>query len=178
MKHSDGFYHDRITLVLAPLSALACAITFSALGLAWPLAAVLALAGGLAALFVNPDLDQVGVSSAEMNVTRVPLVGWLLGALWIGFWFPYAGLVQSVRAFGRRGHRSPLSHWPLIGTAGRLAYIAAAYLLADGVLMITLSPVRLPPLAAYPLEALAAVAALALADVGHWVRDVLTTKGR
>jgi uncharacterized metal-binding protein len=176
MTHSDGFYHDRITLVLAPLSALACAVAFAALGLAWPLAAGLGLAGGLAALFINPDLDQVGVSSAEMNVTRIPLVGWLLGALWIGFWFPYAGLVQSVRAFGRRGHRSPLSHWPLVGTIGRLAYILAAYTLVQLVAGLVFF-VRLPGLEALPIEVAAFPLALAVADTGHWARDVLT-KGR
>jgi uncharacterized metal-binding protein len=168
MKRSDGYYHDRITLALAPLSALACAVAFAKLGLSWPLAAGLGLAGGLAGLVIGPDLDQEGLSHADTFWRRFGCVGSVLVGAWVAFWGPYSWAIP---------HRSALSHWPLIGTAGRLAYIAAAYLLADGVLMITLSPVRLPPLAAYPLEALAAVAALAVADTGHWVRDVLT-KGR
>jgi uncharacterized metal-binding protein len=100
---------------------------------------------------LTPDLDQERISSSEYT-----LVKWTLGLgfLWMMVWYPYARLCK---------HRSPLSHWPLIGTAGRLLYIGLV--VATAVALGWEAP-RLP------LESvLWAIGGLVLSDTMHWLLD-------
>ena len=111
---ADGRAHDRATWRLA----LPFGLLFApALGLGGVSCAGLGfLLGGL---LLSPDLDT------RSNATR----RWgPLGVLW----WPY-----------RRGlsHRSLLSHSPLLGTAGRLTYLAGLALLAAALL----APLGAPP---------------------------------
>ena len=67
--------------------------------------------GCLAGIFLTPDLDQEGRSMSESLLVRRSFG---LGYLWLLLWFPYAKLIR---------HRSPLSHFPILGTAGRVFYM-------------------------------------------------------
>ena len=100
---ASGRSHDRATTWLALPFGVLC---WPALGPAAALAAGLAfLVGGL---WLSPDLDT------RSNATR----RWGPLAL---LWWPYRRVLS---------HRSALSHTPLLGSAGRLAYLAAAAALA------------------------------------------------
>jgi uncharacterized metal-binding protein len=96
---ASGRSHDRATTWLALPFALLC----------WPvLGATAALAAGLAflvgGLWLSPDLDT------RSNASR----RWGPLAL---LWWPYRRVLS---------HRSALSHTPLLGSAGRLLYLAVA----------------------------------------------------
>jgi uncharacterized metal-binding protein len=114
----------------------------------------LAVAGGLgclAGIALTPDLDQEGLSSSEYW-----LIKWTmgLGFLWTMLWYPYARLCK---------HRSILSHFPFIGTAGRLAYMGLFVGIAK---YFGWTPPQ------WPLPWLAwALAGLLLSDIAHWALD-------
>jgi uncharacterized metal-binding protein len=104
---ASGRSHDRATSLLALPFALLC----------WPvLGSAAALAAGLAflvgGLWLSPDLDT------RSNATR----RWGPLAL---LWWPYRRVLS---------HRSALSHTPLLGSAGRLLYLAAALALLSQLL--------------------------------------------
>ncbi len=69
-------------------------------------------AGCIAGIFVTPDLDQEGISHSENTLIKATFG---VGFLWLMLWYPYAKLIP---------HRSPLSHFPVLGTALRLLYLA------------------------------------------------------
>jgi len=122
---ASGRHHDRATWLLAlPFGAL----WWPALGLAGLASATAAfLVGGL---WLSPDLDTRSNPSRRWGPLR-----WL--------WWPYRRLLL---------HRSLWSHGPLIGSAGRLLYVA---LLALG-LSALLAPLGAPS----PARLIAAAAAL------------------
>lgn len=72
--------------------------------------------GTLAGLFLTPDLDIDAGSMSEEEVRKISPFG---ENIWWVYWFPYRRLIQ---------HRSPLSHFPIIGTLGRLIYLGIPYL--------------------------------------------------
>ena len=103
---ASGRHHDRATKLLALPAAL---LVWPWLGWAGVGAAALGfLVGGL---WLSPDLDTVSRPTARWGV---------LAALW----WPYRRLLR---------HRSLLSHSPLLGTAGRLTYLACGVLAAAAV---------------------------------------------
>jgi uncharacterized metal-binding protein len=87
-----------------------------------------------------------------------------LYALWRLIWLPYGKAI---------GHRAFISHFPLVGTAFRLLYLAAWYTLIRW-LIIRFTPWALPALSA-PAWLPWAVAGLAVSDALHWLADVTTT---
>lgn len=95
-------------MIAAPITGAA------ALFIAEPLQAVTAFAGVLAGILIGPDLDVDGGNYSLAVIRRTPLVGRTLALLWRVFWWPYSKLAA---------HRG-FSHWPAIGTIGRLLYIA------------------------------------------------------
>jgi uncharacterized metal-binding protein len=111
---ASGRSHDRATWILA--------LPFGALWWPWLGLAGVAAAGGaflLGGLLLSPDLDT------RSNPTR----RW--GPLRL-LWWPYRRLLR---------HRSLLSHSPLLGTAGRLIYLAATLL----AICLLLQPLGGPP---------------------------------
>jgi hypothetical protein len=73
------------------------------------------------AIIVEPDLDQLGLTSSEGRAMRGSkraniLVG-LLGAFWVMWWFLYAWFIGLVG-----GHRSLFSHGAIVGTIGRMVW--------------------------------------------------------
>jgi len=111
---ASGRSHDRATVVLAlPFGLL------WAPGLGPPGVATAAAAFLLGGLWLSPDLDTRSRATAR--------------------WGPLAPLWWPYRRFLR--HRSVLSHSPLLGTAGRLAWLAA--LLTGACLLLV--PLGTPP---------------------------------
>jgi len=115
-----------------------------------------ATAGCLAGVFVTPDLDQLSVSRSEWNIIkRLPCIGWG----WLALWDAYARIIP---------HRSIWSHLPILGTAGRLAYLEAldcAWWLLRGM------PDPVPVTAAQMRYAAGVFIGLAVSDTMHWVMD-------
>lgn len=133
---AKGTTHDQVTMALASVMAGAALYT----GAGWLIYSAL---GATAGLLLSPDLDLSNSAwkcKAWHRWNRLNL-GW--------YWKPY-GLLP---------HRSPLSHWPLVGTAGRVIYVVPI-----GFWLIYLLD---------PFGLLAAIAGLALADTFHWLLDRL-----
>jgi uncharacterized metal-binding protein len=118
-------------------------------------AATACSAGCLAGIALTPDLDQEGLSYSETTIIK-----WTLGIgyLWLLLWYPYARLIK---------HRSPLSHFPILGTAGRLLYLftAAAIPAYFGYRL------KAPPDSFWPLFGWG-IAGLTLSDIGHYIFDL------
>lgn len=122
---ASGRSHDRATWLLS--------LPFGLLWWPWHGLAGVSVAGLsflLGGLLLSPDLDT------RSNPTR----RW--GPLRL-LWWPYRRLLR---------HRSLLSHSPLLGTSGRLAYLAALLLLS----CLLLQPLGGPP----PQQLLASAQAL------------------
>jgi uncharacterized metal-binding protein len=104
---ASGRSHDRATTGLALPFGLLC----------WPvLGATAALAAGLAflvgGLWLSPDLDTRSNASRRWGPLAV-------------LWWPYRRVLS---------HRSALSHTPLLGSAGRLLYLAVTLALLSQLL--------------------------------------------
>ncbi len=110
---ANGRQHDRATWLLALPYGLLCWPWLGLTGVG--LGALSFLLGGL---LLSPDLDT------RSNPTR----RW--GPLRL-LWWPYRRCLA---------HRSLLSHSPLLGTAGRLLYLAAVILLLSAALVPLGSP--------------------------------------
>lgn len=129
------------------------AITFGAstllLGAGWyvsPSLAVAASTGCLFGLWCQPDRDHVAGKSP--------------------IWFWYS------RAFKHRG----ISHWPIIGTCTRLAYLSVPFLICWGWLEVGLwlSRATIPPwgLPIWGWQAVGCwLVGLMLSDILHWIAD-------
>lgn len=111
-------------------------------------AATGAFVGGMAGLILSPDLDLVNRNNG--------------GCMALNFWRAIA-LHRYWRVYGLLPHHSPLSHWPVLGTLGRLAY-CAPFWLVPGWALAPYSDAQLIFLAT-------AVLNLAVADCLHWVLD-------
>lgn len=140
---SDGATHTRATLLLA--TGLA---STSVLGR--PEISLTLAAGALVGTIVQSDLD-VDAGCYSFYIVRTVL-GRPIGWLWEKYWWPYRRLVP---------HRSWFSHWPVLSTVGRLAY------LAPGLYFLW------PFLSAQTWGLLAA--GLALADTLHFILDQVST---
>jgi uncharacterized metal-binding protein len=80
------------------------------------------LAGGaMLGSILTPDLDVNAGSISEEEVREVSPFG---ENLWWIYWFPYRMILP---------HRSPFSHWPVIGTIGRLLYLSIPYWIILGI---------------------------------------------
>ncbi|MEB3357821.1 MAG: metal-binding protein [Synechococcales bacterium] len=93
----SGRTHDRITLWSLPAVVVLSLLRTRSGGL------TLAIAAGFlfGALMLGPDLDTRSIHYKRWGVFR-----------WI--WIPYRGSMK---------HRSPLSHWPIVGTVVRVTYV-------------------------------------------------------
>jgi uncharacterized metal-binding protein len=144
---ASGRSHDQATRRLA--------LPFGLLWAPWLGLAGVAVAAGaflVGGLWLSPDLD-----TRSRATNRWGPLGWL--------WWPY-----------RRGlsHRSLLSHSPVIGTAGRLLYLALALLLAalvaQGAMALAAGS---PPLRSGDLVAAAQVGRYGLASLWQQQRPLL-----
>ncbi|MGF1496407.1 MAG: metal-binding protein [Elainellaceae cyanobacterium] len=109
----SGRTHDRITFWSLPAVVALSLLRTRSGGL------TLAIATGFlfGALMLGPDLDTRSIHYRRWGIFR-----------WI--WIPYRGSMK---------HRSPLSHWPIVGTVVRVAYVLVWLLL---VVLVSLSLVN------------------------------------
>jgi uncharacterized metal-binding protein len=147
---ASGRVHAACSVVLA---AVSYGVVAGALGDFRASAAC--AAGCVMGIFMTPDLDQEGLSSSENALIKLSLG---IGFLWLMLWYPYARAIK---------HRSPLSHFPILGTAGRLFYLfcVAAIPAYFGYRL------KAPPDAFWPLFGWGVVG-LALSDLGHYIFDL------
>lgn len=122
--------------------------------------AILAGVGCLCGIPLSPDLDVDSKTEAEKTFWRA---GTLPGYAYQLLWYPYALALP---------HRHPLSHLPIIGTLGRLAYIQAwiwlARIHARGILGLDFNPLFW---LREPLYTAAWVFGLMVSDALHWLMD-------
>lgn len=77
--------------------------------------------GYLVGYYLDPDLDQIGLTAAEGRMMRA----WgFLGACFVAYWLPYAYLHNQISK--HRGY----SHWPLVGTMTRWLWLWLPYVVA------------------------------------------------
>lgn len=118
----DGYTHGKATIAASVCVAGVLAVTTRQ-----PEAMILGAFGGLAGLFLSPDLDVDQGSLSDTLIRRFGYLGtrvlgkrfaYLFGGicalLWQVYWWPYGKFVA---------HRSLVSHSILLGTALRVVYI-------------------------------------------------------
>lgn len=153
---STGKAHARASRALAPIAALGTGAFCQAVGDYLPGSALAGLGVflgcGIVGQILSPDLDQTTITASEWTVIRRlgPFAG-----LWIAAWWPYATLIK---------HRSPLSHYPGLGTVGRLAY-----LLWGPLWYIMSRDIQVPVWAMVIFTGM--VAGLVVSDTAHYVMD-------
>ena len=116
--------------------------------------------GCLTGLVIDPDLDIENITRSEWQVIKR---FWIFGMLWVAFWYPYARAIP---------HRSPLSHWPLLGTAGRVFYLLLWVKLLGVILGV---PVPIQLIVTNSLFMIWFYG-LAVADTAHFIMDVVSSK--
>lgn len=148
----SGIVHAKTTLFLTlPCAALAYGASAALSPREAMLNAGAAALGCLAGIPLTPDLDQETLSTSEYWLIKATLG---LGFLWTMLWYPYARLCK---------HRSPLSHWPILGTVGRLAYVAIFVAIAMILGWQPPSPPQIPMLCG--------LVGLLISDSAHWALD-------
>ena len=78
-------------------------------GRIWPEAAI----GAWAGLIITPDIDHSATTVEEKRWYKIARP---LGVAWQAFWCPYSTAMKH----------GGVSHWPVIGTLTRVAYLALA----------------------------------------------------
>lgn len=128
-------------------------------------AALACATGSLLGVLLSPDLDVNNPIHSNYIVGKY--FGCIGGAAWFAFWRPYAWLLP---------HRSPLSHWPVLGTLLRLLYIillsAPLWFLITLILFGTGESLPVPGPALQ--ESIGwAIIGLMLSDTMHYIMDYL-----
>lgn len=142
---AKGTQHAAHSLIAAPIAG-------AALGyLVAPATGLGAAIGCVLGILVGSDLDQVDqvvIHTAERKFIKyIPVLGYL----WLALWDPYARLIP---------HRHPLSHFPIVGTLGRVAWLRfVARVVGWDVLAIDARIL------------LGVVAGLLISDTLHWFAD-------
>lgn len=145
----NGDVHNKATLILGAVTIPAAFLVSDVYTAAWYAAGV-----GLG-IVTSPDLDQ----SESHAVTPQEMVGNYFGEypeyIWRFIWYPYGLLI---------GHRSWVSHFPIVGTLVRVAYLYGWYWLMCWIL-------RIEPIFFAPPTPL--IVGLCAADTLHFVLDQL-----
>lgn len=107
---SSGKVHNTFSVSAAVFGCV------SSIAIGDPVGAVLFPLGALTGMWLTPDLDQETTNRIEGKMLRhrfFPVK--VLGYVYVFYWLPYAKWLP---------HRSPISHWPVLGTAVRLIYLS------------------------------------------------------
>ena len=161
---ASGRTHAAISVAASPV-AFFTALNYSG---SVELASFAAVGCGIVGIVLTPDLDQQTKSWIENKMLRNQnIIVALVGILHYWFWLPYA------KAFP---HRAFATHFPIISTAIRLAYIAvgllAVYWLATNILGMTFV---LPDIDKILPYAVATIYGLTISDTLHWLTDVVSS---
>lgn len=121
--------------------------------------AVFSMLGCAFGLICYPDLDVNGLTSSQHKLLKnIPIFGFL----WIVTWYPYALAIK---------HRSPLSHKPIIGTLGRVAYVLLPVFFVVAIFRLEWVVIVWQALNTYYF--LLFFIGLSIADFFHWLMDGL-----
>lgn len=159
---ASGRTHNRVTMALiVPAGFLAYQASGDALAMC------AAMAGCAFSLLVDPDLD---IDTGTRNKKRARRSFGPFAIPWLVFWHAYSLAVP---------HRSPVSHFPILGTMIRLAYLFGGSLFVAWLLSPDLAGWLWQQLC-WPAGAyiLWAAAGLALSDIAHWVFDGFPIRAR
>lgn len=156
----NGSTHAKIHKI----GILPVALATAPVGLSSPVDYALILAGYGMGAFIDPDLDQVGLTQAEGRALRH--FGFL-GAIWVGYWLPYGYLLK---------HRGKLSHFPFLSTFVRLVYISAPLWLFAFLLQKYTSYPVMDWFIYYSRAYLPIWFGLGIADLFHWIADIWPKK--
>jgi len=107
--------------------------------------------------YVTPDNDQITVTRSEGDLLRH--FG-LIGAIFVAYWFPYAYMARWVG-----GHRSFLTHFPVISTLVRLVYLLIPLMIYEREWFRNEN---------FLLGLLGVWIGLSLSDFLHWILDAIT----
>jgi uncharacterized metal-binding protein len=149
---ASGKQHAIVSACAAPLAGAALT---AALGLK---AGAGAAAGCLGGILVGPDLDQVDNAIIHHGERRFIKYVPVLGYLWLALWDLYARLIP---------HRHPLSHFPGIGTIGRVGWLLFVVRVL-GFDILTVDHEFL----------VGVVMGLAISDTLHWIMDSCPVGGK
>ncbi len=151
---AEGRIHNRVSIIASVPTGIL-------VGLRNPIEGIGAFLGCLLGTILTPDLDQIGFSANEWGLVKT--LG-PLGFIWAAIWWLYT-LIP---------HRSPLSHWPVLGTAIRIAYSVAVLII---IWIIVGRPVLVMPAWGWVLLRGAWIGLL-VSDTGHFLLDLLPKKGK
>lgn len=161
-KMSAGTVHTRACLILASGFALGSLVIRDPDGLQY-------VAGALTGILVSPDCDVDGKFIGYTYIKK--RVGLWAEFIWSQVWYMYR---KSVK------HGSELSHFPGIGTLGRLAYLFLFVIVFPSVLIHVFNPVRIPLEIRWWFDLVTQYwkvwLGLAFADTIHWALDICTTE--
>lgn len=76
-----------------------------------PLTGIAFCVGYFYHLICDPDLDEMGATSAEGRMVKIPILGWVM-----------YGMSSVYGAIFRRHHRSFITHFPGVSTAIRILF--------------------------------------------------------
>lgn len=125
-----------------------------------------AAAGCLAGILLTPDLD-VGYWARIHAMRELKKEFPVAGRIWHILWIPYAAAIP---------HRSPWSHWPILGTVVRLFYLACMLMFLS--LFVSSAGGFQPDMVFSWLDVLARwsmthwfIVGLVVSDTAHWLMD-------
>lgn len=119
---SSGLWHNRATITATTICTL-LALPYE------PTIALCVAIGGLSGILLTPDLDQPTLNRVENQLIKnKSLLLRLVGYVYVTFFSAYAYMF---------GHRSFWTHWPIVGTVGRLLYIAIVF----GIIRLLATPI-------------------------------------
>lgn len=141
---ASGKAHNAASLLLAPVLGVSLLLTTRD-----PLNALMGAAGCACGMFLSPDTDQeITVHAGQKTlITYVPVLGWM----WLAIWDIYARIFP---------HRHFLTHFPVVGTAGRWGYLKLLEWLFERISGVDVPAVPFP-----------FWVGVGLSDLAHWVMD-------
>jgi len=127
--------------------------------------------GSLASIMLSPDLD-VDAKNISSTIMRKRF-GWVAEKAWDSLWYWYR---RSLK------HGSPLSHFPVVGTLGRLVYMYLFLIVVPVLILKFLFPSHVDLI--YELTWWVKIAlirykfviAVMAGDLIHWALDIATTE--
>ena len=140
----SGKIHSQDSIALAALTLALPFVTDLPFSISIPVAA-----GCVSGIILSPDLDQEGKTHSENVIFRMLKP---LGVVFFLYWYTYAVIMP---------HRHFLSHFPVVGTLGRLMYLAPLWWLLFWRVGLDV-----------PGWGVWWVAGLMLSDAVHWARDI------
>lgn len=148
----SGRVHSAATLSILLTTGI-CATGFVSTNLDY-----ICLSSGMVLGFIlNSDLDVNVGNISYSYIRQIPVIGWLLKAIWWLVWRPYALIIP---------HRSILSHYPILSTVIRILYILS-------IVSLTLMPFGLSlDFGMLDIrQGTILFVGLAIIDISHWLLD-------